>query len=231
MSFYLNEALYFLRIRYISNGCHLNQVRSAFFLGNMKNSYLFRLFAVLLFLAVLPLHSLAAQTAKPMATTTLTFSSYRISNGDDTLDGSGLKIGVVIPFHEGWGFYSAASVGQAEGTHKNDDGTESKLEADTTSFAAGISWTSNHRSIRPYFQVGPLFQRYTYKFEYAGSETGSTSGTSLGFTVGTGVEFQLSNTFTLIPGYAYSSVEYQTESGTTKTMTSGGMTLALVAGF
>jgi opacity protein-like surface antigen len=196
----------------------------------MKKSFLFYLSSVSLLFCFLFTNTASAQTVRPI-TTTLAFSTYQITNGDDTLDGTGVSLSILYPLNRQWGIYGAVFSGSAEGDHQNSDGSESRLESETSKYGGGINWTLDAKRFRPYVQAGVFYQSYEYRFEYAGSETGTTSGNSIGYQVGGGVKMLLSRHFILIPGFSYSSADYETETGETKTMESGGMTLALVAGF
>ncbi len=167
----------------------------------------------------------------------LSFGSYQASDGTDTVSGSRLSIAYLRYFMDHWAYFGALGSGSATGEHE-ENGTTSELSASTVTLSGGIQWSygldlnsDREEELMPYVGAGLSVQNYSYDYDYDGSEVGTTSGTGWGPLFRLGVKISVSSRFVIIPGYSYNQVTIQTEDGADHTITSSGVSLALVARF
>ena len=74
-------------------------------------------------------------------------------------------------------------------------------------------------------------QNYSYRFEYADSEIGETSGIGYGPIADIGIRIDIGRHFLIIPGYQFETIFISSESGDAVSVTSSGLSLALVIRF
>jgi outer membrane protein W len=174
---------------------------------------------------------------KGQSIVSLSFGSYQTTDGTDTISGSRLSIAYLRYFVDHWAFFGTLGNGSATGEHE-EEGVTTELTASTTSLSGGIQWSygfdfNDDRSdeLMPYVGVGVSMQKYDYEFSYEGSEIGSTSGSGYGPLLRLGVKIAASSHFIIIPGYSYNQITIRTEDGSDHSITSSGISLALVARF
>ena len=175
---------------------------------------------------------------KNRSVTSIYYSQYKLSDGEDTLSGSRIGLSYRRELTEIWSYFVRVNSGSASGTHEADDGSETELKASTIGLSGGmrvqydVDVNSNGESdLIPYLGVGLTVQSYNYDFSYQDSEVGETSGTGYGPVVTLGMTIIVSDGFSLIPGYYYESVTIKTEGGDSKTISSSGVSFAFVARF
>jgi|GEM_PF-1872273 len=199
-----------------------------FYLPMMQKIILSLVFTTFLFLG----NSLWAQERR--ATTYLAFGGYLATDGEDSIQGSQISLGLTLPFEQSWDYFARVSSEQATGTHKNTDGSTSNLSADTVSFQGGLQWNfirQAEQKFIPYISGGLSLQTYNYDFQTRESEIGKTSGIGAGYFTSLGLKMNLSRNFRMIPAYHFSQNYIQTEEGSQKAITSSGTSIALIASF
>ena len=166
--------------------------------------------------------------------TRISFGEYRTSDGDEEVSGTIFRITLSVGLTENWAYYGSLSQGRATGTHENSDGSETDISASTTSLGAGIQWhmvMGDKPEFSPFVNGGVILQRYYYDFDYEGSEMGETDGIAFGPSISAGVKIKPTESFQIIPGYHYSRVQVETESGSSRQVESSGITLGVVFSF
>ena len=176
----------------------------------------------------------SAASGERGSTTYASFGGHTATDGDDTVTGSRLAIGFVKPISELVSYYIEFENAKASGTHTAGSGTKTDIESSTVALSGGVrlsATVSDEPEIAPFVGGGLIVQSYTYDFDYPDSETGSTSGTGYGPQVYFGVTIRPSKRFVLRPAYHFNQVYIESESGKKRTVTSSGLSLALVLVF
>lgn len=171
------------------------------------------------------------------STTIISFGGYQTTNGTDTVNGSQLAIAYVRYFADQWSYFGRLGNASGSGQH-TENGRSITINAATTTLSGGLQWSKDialnadkSNAMMPFIRGGLSLQQYTYDFAYQDSETGKTSGTGYGPLLMLGVKLNLSDHFTIIPGYHHEIIYIKSEEGDRIGMTSSGMVLALVARF
>ena len=144
---------------------------------------------------------------------------------------------MVYCFADHWAFFGMLSSGSATGEHEDNE-TATEISSSATTLSGGLQWSydidfndDGQEDLMPFIGAGLSLQKYSYDFNYEESEMGNTSGSGYGPLMRLGFKINASSHFVIIPGYHYSQIYIKTEEGSDRTMTSSGISLALVARF
>ncbi len=167
----------------------------------------------------------------------ISFGGYQATDGQDTVDGSQLSIGLYTYFTDQWSFFFHLSDGSATGRH-TENSVSTDLSASMTTLSGGFQWSydisinsDGKPDFVPYIGAGMSLQNYSYDFNYSGSKTGKVSGTGYGPLFLIGLKINLADFLVVIPGFHYDQIYIETEQGNQSSVTSSGYSLALVLRF
>lgn len=169
-------------------------------------------------------------------TTSISFGGYQAKGGGDTVTGSQLAISMKKYFTDEWAYFFRICSASADGEHE-EDGTTIDIDSNTTTLSGGVQWSyeieldDDGFELTPFVGAGLSVQQYSYNYDYPDSEIGQTSGVGYGPLFLFGIKVDLSKHFVIIPGYYYDQVYIKSEEGESKSVTSSGVSLALVVKF
>ncbi|MCP4749282.1 MAG: outer membrane beta-barrel protein [Proteobacteria bacterium] len=175
---------------------------------------------------------LAQKSGKTIAN--ISFGDYQASDGQDTVSGSQLSLGILNYLSDEWAFFIRISNGSATGEHGNPDGSTTSLSSSMTSLGGGLQWSYDLETkpeLTPFIGAGLSLKDYVYDFDYSDSDTGKTSGLGYGPLLLFGMKINVAKHFIVIPGYHFDQTYIESETGGKRTITSSGLSLALVLRF
>ncbi|OGH03218.1 MAG: hypothetical protein A2600_08325 [Candidatus Lambdaproteobacteria bacterium RIFOXYD1_FULL_56_27] len=166
--------------------------------------------------------------------THLAFGSYQLSDGEHSLVGSRVALGVKRLYDPHWAWFVTAADGSAQENFPGPNGSIYTLTAATTTFTGGYEYRfalDDRGDIEPFLGFGVNVISYALDYTYPGSSVGKTSGTGVGPVGELGGRFAFGDSFTVIPAFQYTAIQVTTESGSKKALVSSGLYLGLVFSF
>lgn len=117
---------------------------------------------------------------------TLSFGGYQETDGEDTVSGSQLALGITVSVSDRWAVFSRLSDGSATG-QRTISGNTYTLKSRMTTLSGGMQWSypvdlnvDGDAELVPYVGAGVSLQHYQHDFAYPDSKVGSTSGNGVG---------------------------------------------------
>ncbi len=184
-----------------------------------------------LLLLLLPTQLFAFQ---PKTVAHLSFGSYAQEADDVSLTGSDFSIGAKIYSHPNFAYFASLGSGQSTGLWTSETSTgATEVSENHAEVVGGVEVRTKvveKPSVTPFIGLGLKVQSYSYEFDYAGSNIGTTSGVGIGPIANLGMRLGFGRNFTIIPNYYFSTMTIKGENSD-YTVTSSGLQVALVAGF